>query len=163
MSAQWIMIILIVICLVALAIVLYKGRTNDTVMSIKESLDLCDLPVVTMINNGNKYNFILDTGSSDTHISQSALDTMSKVQSENTLNVYGFNGNEKANLGYNLRLGYKDREFRVEAFVSPALDKTFEFIKKDTGVQLHGIVGNKFLAQYGYILDFHKLIVYAKK
>lgn len=163
MSAQWIMIILIVICLVALAIVLYKRRTNDTVMSIKESLDLCDLPVVTMTNNGNKYNFILDTGSSDTHISQSALDTMSKVQSENTLNVYGFNGNEKANHGYNLRLGYKDREFRVEAFLSPALDQTFEFVKKDTGVQLHGIVGNKFLAKYGYILDFHKLIVYAKK
>ena len=163
MSAQWILIILIAICFIALAVVLYKGRTNDTVFSIKESLDLCDLPVVTMMNNGEKYNFMLDTGSTDNHISNMALKSMSCVPTEKVISIKGFNGNEKGNRGYNVKLNYKDKEFHVEAYLSPSLDSTFDWIKKDTGVQLHGIIGNKFLQQYGYILDFYNLKVYAKR
>lgn len=163
MNAQWIMVIIIAVCLVALAIVLYKGRKNDIVMSIKESLDLCDLPVVTMMNDGKKYNFMLDTGSTDNHISMVASKLISGVPSENTLNVKGFNGGESKNQGYSIKLNYKDREFHIEAFVSTSLDNTFDWIKKDTGVQLHGIIGNKFLQEYGYILDFYNLKVYAKR
>lgn len=163
MSAQWIMIILIAICIVALAVILYKGRTNDTVMSIKESLDLCELPVVTMMNDGNKYNFLLDTGSTDSHISRKASKLISGVLTDKSLSVHGFSGGESKNQGYKIRLNYKDREFHIETFISSSLDDSFDWIKKEHGVQIHGIIGNRFLMKYGYILDFYDLKVYAKR
>lgn len=162
MNAQLIMIILIAVCLITLAIVLHKGRTKD-VMSIKESIDLCELPVVTLYNNEKKFNFLLDTGSTDNHISSKALKHMSYTESDKSLSVYGFNGNADHNKGYNIRLNYKDKEFHIEAYESKALDTSFDMIKKENGVTLHGILGSKFLTKYGYILDFYKLIVYAKK
>lgn len=162
MDAQLIMIILIAVCLIALAVILYK-RKPEGIMSIKESIDLCELPVVTLYNNEKKFNFLLDTGSTDNHISSKALKHMSCTESDKSLNVYGFNGNVDHNKGYNIRLNYKDKEFHIEAYESKALDTSFEMIKKENGVTLHGILGSKFLTKYGYILDFYKLIVYAKK
>lgn len=161
MDVGIIFILFIVVCLAGLYFTLRKSKT-DYVMSIKESLDLCELPVITMMNNGRKFNFMLDTGSTDNHVSPKAFNQMSSIPSGKVLNIRGFNGNEESNKGHALKLSYKDLEFNTDVFVSPALDNTFDWIKKESGVQIHGIIGNKFLAEYGYVLDFKRLKVYAK-
>lgn len=138
-----------------------KKPKFDTI-SIRESMDLCNIPVATFMNNGNKFNFVLDSGSSESHISKSAISNMVAESSGRGVDVQGFNGNEKMNQGMIVDLTYKDRVFTTELFVSPALDQSFAEVKKNLGVQLHGIIGTDFLKEYGYVLDFYDLVAYSK-
>lgn len=139
-----------------------KKPKYDTI-SLKESMDLCNLPVVTLMNNGNKFNFVLDTGASETHVSQSAMSNMVGEDSDRQIQVQGFTGSAESNQAKIVDLIYKDRVFTTELFISPALDQSFADIKQNLGVQLHGIIGSTFMKEYGYVLDFDDLIAYAKK
>lgn len=132
-------------------------------LSLRESMDLCNLPVVTFVNNDHKFNFILDTGATENHVSESAMSNMIGEPSDKQIHVQGFTGSAEANQGKFVDLIYRDRIFRTEIFVSPALDQSFAEIKQNLGVQLHGIIGSQFLKEYGYILDFDNLIAYSKK
>lgn len=138
-----------------------KKPKFDTI-SIRESMDLCNLPIITFINNGNKFNFVLDSGATESHISESARDKMIAESSGSNLDVQGFNGKEEMNKGIIVDLSYKDRVFSTELFISPGLDISFADVKKNFGVQLHGIIGNDFLKEYGYVLDFYDLVAYSK-
>lgn len=132
-------------------------------VSLKESLDLCNLPVITFENNGNKFNFMLDTGATESHISQTAVENMTGESSDRQICIQGFAGDAETSGGKIVDLIYKDRVFTTELFISPALDDTFKEIKQNLGVQLHGIIGNNFLREHGYVLDFYDLIAYSKK
>lgn len=139
-----------------------KKPKYDTI-SLKESMDLCNLPVVTLMNNGNKFNFVFDTGATENHISESAMKNMIGTPSGKQVQVQGFTGSAETNGGKVVDLIYKDRVFTTEIFVSPALDNAFAEIKRNLGVQLHGIIGSTFLREYGYVLDFYELIAYSKR
>lgn len=132
-------------------------------LSLKESMDLCNLPVITFMNNGHKFNFILDTGATENHVSESAMSNMTGEPSYKQIQVQGFTGSAESSQGKFVDLIYKNRVFVTEIFVSAALDKSFAEIKQNLGVQLHGIIGSQFLREYGYILDFNDLIAYSKK
>ena len=56
---------------------------------------------------------------------------------------------------------YKDQKFEEEFSITD-LDGAFDIIKKENGVQIHGILGSKFFEKYKYILDFKELIAYIK-
>ena len=42
------------------------------------------------------------------------------------------------------------------------MSEAFGFIKKESGVQIHGILGSLFFQKYKYILDFDSLKAYIK-
>lgn len=132
-------------------------------ISLKESLDLCNLPIVTFTNNNNKFNFMLDTGADRNHISKRALKKLKATDTEYMVETMGFTGDKEANPIKEAVFTYKKNSFEIELTVSPGLDKSFEFIKNRDGVTIHGILGNMFLREYGYILDFDKLEVYSKR
>lgn len=132
-------------------------------ISIKESLDLCNLPVITFVNDGLKFNFLLDTGADRNHMSKKASN---KVKSEDTqyqVSTTGYTGDAELNPIKKAVFTYKNKAFDVEFTVSAGLDKSFEYVKKERGVAIHGILGSDFLREYKYILDFDKLEVYTKR
>lgn len=160
--------ILVIIAVCAIALVANHFGIGDRkpvfdTISIRESMDLCNLPVITLTNNGQKFNFLFDTGASESHVSKSAIEMMSFRESNRTLRVQGFTGSAEACGAKVVELGYKERIFPVEVFVSEALDESFAEIKRNLGVQIHGILGNIFFRDYGYVCDFDELIIYAKK
>ena len=59
-------------------------------------------------------------------------------------------------------LEYKNEKFKVNLLVNNNLNSSFDTIKSNCGIQLHGILGTNFLEKYKYILDFAKLVVYHK-
>ena len=59
--------------LVNLKTELHKYKTQ---ISFRESMDLMELPVITLRYKGIKLNFLLDTGSNDSFISNSAFDKL---------------------------------------------------------------------------------------
>ena len=57
---------------------------------------------------------------------------------------------------------YKDKEYQ-EDFQVIDLSKAFGVIKSESGVNLHGILGNSFFQKYKYVINFDELIVYSLK
>ena len=134
--------------------------------SFAEAINLADLPILIMSNNGKKLRFILDSGSNGCHIDKSILDTLSVEKNEiveKTSNIATGAGiiassNEKCTLKLKLNNTIFEVPFAVEDLSGP-----FNFIKEEDGIQVHGILGNNFLEANGWVLDFADNIAYMKK
>ena len=131
-------------------------------MSIKESLDLVGLPIVTFYQGHNKFNFLLDTGANNSVINESALELVEHniLDIEGTLS--GINGIPVKVQYANIHLNYNNTTYDTE-FQVTNMNDAFDTIKAESGIKLVGILGNNFFQKYKYILDFDKLKVYAKK
>lgn len=139
-------------------------RKRKTGISIKESMDLTDLPVVTMLNNGTKLNFLLDTGSDKSHLNSSVIKKIKDYERMEGMNTDLISATGVVNSQNNwikMPLQYKKETF-IEEFMLINLDDPFNAIKEESGVQIHGILGNSFFKKYRYILDFDELVAYTK-
>ena len=131
-------------------------------ISFKEALDLCDLPVITLYQNGKRYNFLLDTGSNRSHISVEYIDELKIKYAKSSTQVSGIEGNSmEVKQGVSV-FEYRGKELS-DFFLISDLRKAFEHVKTTYGVQLHGILGTSFFTRYKYVIDFNKCICYYKK
>jgi hypothetical protein len=124
-----------------------------------------DLPVITLTNNGVALNFLIDTGSNISHICPSVTSLIELQYTKSDVNK------EIAGLGALNQGGavcfakFKDvlsREYEIELSISKELEETTKYIKKNTGVEIHGLLGTDFLQNYKYVIDFKTLEVYVK-
>ena len=130
-------------------------------MSIKESLDLVGLPIVTFYQGHNKFNFLLDTGANNSVINESALEYMEHNILDTVGTLSGLDGKPIEVQYANIHLNYNDTTYDTE-FQITNMNDAFENIKAESGIKLVGIIGNTFFQKYKYILDFDKLAVYTK-
>lgn len=137
------------------------NKKNKSKISFKESMDLTELPVITFINNNVKLNFLLDTGSNNSFINKSILNMLDYKELNGASNIIGFDGNKIKNSICKMKIEYKDYIFDT-TFNIADLDASFNVIKQEDGVQLHGILGSLFFQKYKYVLDFQSLIAYMK-
>ena len=128
-------------------------------MSFKESLDSANLPILTFTIGEKKYNFLIDTGASNSAINKSVLGEIVHQSSKRKDYVYGMEGNKVASDYVTMDIVYRDTPF-AEEFLVIDLSLTFDNIKKDFGVNLHGVLGNSFFKKYRYVIDFEKLVAY---
>jgi hypothetical protein len=155
-------LLFLLICLGFSAYYIYKEKhINKTKMSFKESLDLVGIPIVTFYQFGNKYNFLLDSGASNSCINSEILDKIKHTKTEYVGDVYGCEGVKKPANIVNIELYYKDSHF-LSDFMVVDLKDAFDNIKSEHGVTIYGILGSDFLSKYKYILDFKDNIAYIK-
>lgn len=132
--------------------------------SLKETMTDVGIPIVTLKNGEKEFNFILDTGSDISHIDSNVKDSLSdteEVEGDNPT-VITANGSVEGNNNWiRVPLNYKKQSF-VEDFMLLDLHDSFEVLREDTGIQLHGILGGTFLRKYRYVLDYVDLIAYIK-
>ena len=130
-------------------------------ISFRESLDLAGLPVITFNQGKSKFNFLFDTGATNSVINSTVLDKIKHsaidgVQCE----VYGMEGVAQkvgfVNIEFTRDIKFSD-EFQVVDMSS-----AFDQVKKETGVTIVGILGNTFFQKYKYIIDYEQMIVYPK-
>ena len=161
------MVLTIIIFLITTIAIIYwitkdTNKRINSYMSFRESMDLTELPVVTFYQGDKKINFLLDTGSNNSLINAyCGLDIEfngTNIESE----IYGINGEKIMAKCAKIKFSYKNFTFDYNFQVCD-LSNTFEAIKKETGVNIHGILGNQFFKEYSYILDFNKLVAYSKK
>lgn len=159
-------IILVTIIILGCAFLVYEHykyvKLNNKKISFKESLDLTDLPVITLSQGDKKFNFLLDTGSNDSILSKSASRKLKGTYADCHRTIEGL-GSVNAHKACLSTLQYKNCSFDVEFLVSEGVTEAFNSIKKATGVTIHGILGTKFLQKYSYIIDFNELVAYTKK
>ena len=140
---------------------LFKEKSK---ISIKEALDLLEIPVITLENNNKKFNFILDSGSSNSHISPTASKDI-LYNKKGTINYSANSANgtitNKSKI-LNVDLMYKKDIFNINLIITENLELSFKDIMDDNKIQLHGIIGSDFLIKHKYILDFADKVAYHK-
>lgn len=133
---------------------------RDSEMSIRESMDLISLPVVTFENNGEKYNFIIDSGANDSIINEEC-DIVSTPHRQSN-DVSGISGETMKCSTVFINFKYKDKTFET-LFNVINLSDLFNTIKENYGVTVHGILGTNFLDKYNYVIDFKDYKLYRRK
>lgn len=163
------MIFEIVLTLISVLIIGYtvnlcesRIKRNNRRMSFRESMDLAEMPVVTFYQEDKKFNFLLDTGSNFSHISKEAVKNIKGEMINATAVVSGIGEGVTSALCRTV-LNYKGSIYNIDLNVTDHLTNAFAAIKSETGVQIHGIIGNQFLQKYKYILDFDELVAYTRK
>ena len=134
-------------------------RKEKTKISFKEGLDLTELPIVTFKQGDNKLHFLLDTGSNISYINSEVIKDLEVEDLNASSQTVGVGGSDMETKHYNIKIGYKDQEF-VEEFGALDLSGAFSSIETESGIKLHGIIGNRFFEKYKYVLDFRELIAY---
>lgn len=129
-------------------------------MSFRETLDLTELPIVTFKNNDKKFNFLLDTGSSDSIINKSIVKELTHSPTGKKDTIYGIEGNKEVVDIINIEISYRDRVYE-DNFYAKDLDSAFAKLKTSFGVNLHGILGNSFFQKYRYVINFEELVAYS--
>lgn len=155
--------IVVFLALIGFGIKSYRStkKKNKTKMSFKEAMDLASLPVVTFYRGNNKYNFLLDTGSDNSVINKSVFDTLKNTTIVAKSTTVGMTGEEVACEIAQIDFYYREDRF-VSEFSVHDMEQAFSFLKRETGVQIHGILGSRFFEEYKYVLDFKDLIAYRR-
>lgn len=137
----------------------------------KESLSIKkympgNLPIITLINKEIALNFLIDTGSNISHICPSAVALIESthIGKDDTIQVAGLGA---VNQGITMcSATFKDtlgKEYKVKLSVSADLENTAKYIKQNTGIEIHGLLGTDFLQKYKYVIDFKELEIYIRK
>lgn len=158
--------IFILLCIIALIAVginaIEDCKKSKDKISFREAMDLAELPVVTFYQGAEKFNFLLDTGSNHSHISVEAAKRINGSFTAGDISVQGVGGATPVNELINTTLEYRDKSYGICLLVGEHLDEAFKTIKETTGVTVHGIIGNNFLSDNRYILDFDEYVAYSK-
>ena len=136
--------------------------SSKETLSFKQGFDLTNLPLVTLYQGEKRFNFLLDTGSSDSLINKGIISQIEHEMEEKTAELIGIEGNKQNADVCILTLSYKTQKYTFP-FLVYDMQKSFDHLKKEYGVNIHGIIGAKFFNAFKYVLDFDELIAYSKK
>lgn len=160
--------VVIIICVIILIItaaiitgILAGIKKKNSEISFREAMDLAELPVITFYNSGKKINFLLDTGSNISYLNESIVSSLVTESTGEESNIIGIEGNKVNCKICKMIIRRKNQEFEEEFSIAD-LDKAFSIVKKESGVQIHGILGSRFFEKYKYVLDFKDYIAYVR-
>lgn len=138
---------------------LYEPARNT--ISFESGLNLTGMPIISVFQGKKMLNLILDTGSTCNVINEVLLESLDYTNTDQVMQHIGIEGNERTNKVVNIQFGYKNVSFNADFNVQD-LSQALMYIKENTGVTIHGIVGSGFFKEYQYILDFKTLEAYMK-
>lgn len=157
--------IFIILAMIVIFAVIFNGiedySKDREAMSFREAMDLVDLPVITFYNENTKLNLLLDTGSSMNVINSTILANLVYTKLKDSGIVYGMEGNT-IDVEYISMSITHGKDSYSSTFQIVDMQKAFDKIKSEYGVQIHGILGNSFFKEYEYMLDFKSLIAYSR-
>lgn len=160
--------VLIALCVIFLIIavavtsgVIAGVRKKSSEISFREAMDLAELPVITFYNGDKKINFLLDTGSNISYLNESIVSSLVTESTGEESNIIGIEGNKVNCKICKMIIRRKNQEFKEEFSIAD-LDKAFSIVKKESGVQIHGILGSRFFEKYKYVLDFKDYVAYVR-
>ena len=136
------------------------GKHNE--ISFKAGFDLTDMPVITLYQGDKKFNFLLDTGSTDSIIDSNILNEIDYKVKNTVSNLFGMEGQTKQVKSCEITLYFGNKGYTYNYLIND-MSQAFGQIKDSTGVNLHGIIGSSFFNKFRYVLDFAELIAYSKK
>lgn len=147
-------------CIVAHFVDLVRSKNSYDRMSFRETMDLTGLPIVTFRQGENKFNFVLDTGAYSSIIDSRVLDKLQYTELEGKSVGYGIDGKEHHMDRVGIVLTYKDKDYS-DAFRVLDMTASFDALKRDYGVTVHGLLSSSFFERYKYVLNYNELVAYS--
>lgn len=138
----------------------YKSKDIYDKISFRETMNLAGLPIVTFRQGENKFNFVLDTGAFSSIIDSRILDKLQYTELEGKSVGYGIDGKEHSMDRVGIVLTYKNKNYS-DAFRVLDMSKSFDSLKRDYGVTVHGLLSSSFFERYKYVLNYNELIAYS--
>lgn len=161
-------IVIITLLLLCIGIIAYISRDirkdmaiRKSGISFRESIDLTNLPIVTFRQGDKRFNFILDTGATDSIVNKPYLKYIKHTKTQNTYKGYGIEGKEQDMSEAQIKLEYKGMDY-IENFRVLDMTESLNLFKSDYGVIVHGLLASSFFEKYKYIIDYNDMIAYTK-
>lgn len=159
-------VILIIVLVLILAFILngiedYHKENSLIRLSFADKLGKLKLPIVSLVNNGRVFNFLIDSGATYSIIDTPFLEQMSHKKLEAEGSAYGVDGNKVPVSYARIELTHDDYKF-VDEFQIIRVN-AFDNIKETDGITIAGILGTEFLQRYNFIVNFKDLIMYTEK
>lgn len=151
---------MIVVSISFLCNIFRKVKNTYDKISFRETMNLAGLPIVTFRQGENKFNFILDTGAFSSIIDSRVLDKLQYTELEGKSVGYGIDGKEHIMHKVGIILTYKDKNYS-DAFRVLDMSASFNSLKRDYGVTVHGLLSSSFFERYKYVLNYNELIAYS--
>ena len=139
----------------------YHTKNSLIRLSFIDTMGRLKLPIVSLTNNGQSFNFLIDTGATLSVIDSNALDKLAYTKVETTGNAYGVDGNIVPVEYARIELNHEKTKF-VDEFQIMRVD-AFDNIKESNKIEIVGILGSTFLERYNFVIDYKDLIIYVKK
>ena len=131
---------------------------------MQTSLDLVEVPVVTMRSNtGKKVNLMIDTGCNTCMLDEGYLELVGGTIVDNTddeSRIMTAGGGLSAEKAVRFSVSKNDVTFDITADIANI--ESLMCIEKETGVKIHGILGTNFLSKNLFVIDFATNIIYKK-
>lgn len=136
---------------------------NELKFGLSYGLKKTGLPLIAVEINQQNLCFLLDTGSNKNLIDQRVYEFFKEqVETVGSSSIFGLDGNKIETPIIKLSFNFENSSYSTKFSVFE-LEKSFEAIEKESDIQIHGILGNEFFIENGWVIDFEKLIVYSEK
>lgn len=132
-------------------------------ITLSYGLNKTGLPLVVVAINQQNLCFLLDTGSNKNLIDQRVYEYFKEhfeVVGNNS--IFGLDGNKTETLIIKLSFNFENSSYSSK-FSVIHLEKSFGAIERESDIQIHGILGNEFFIENGWVIDFDKLRLYSSK
>jgi len=127
-------------------------------ISLKYPIDKIGLPLI--VTSGKpKLCFLIDTGATHdivfSYVYQQQPQLFS-ITHENPSTIIGIDAAEKYGIQVEATISFEDKVTTAKFSVIDATEAVIQ-VQKESGIQIHGILGIPFLTQNKWILDFNNL------
>ena len=141
-----------------------KKNNNNSFLSFSFSKGFTspNIPIATFYQGDKELNFIIDTGSDDNVINRDALEDIEHDMIDHNGTLAGVGGVYQVE-ACTITFQHDGEDFAAKFLVSDHLKEAFDNIRKAHAIQLHGMLGSKFLMQNNIVLDFNNLMAYNSK
>ena len=118
------------------------------------------LPLIVVKVFENNICLMLDTGSNRNIIDHRIYDHFKDnlPQPATSSEVITLNGTATGTT-IDIPFNFENQDYQ-EPFLCTEQTEVFDKINEESGIQIHGILGNNFFLKHGWVLDFEKIEVY---
>ena len=120
-------------------------------------LQKANLPIIPITIQCQNLCFLLDTGSNHNIIDKCVYDHFKDISEPvGEYAYFGIEGNQEQSMTVTMPFSFEGHSFNP-VFSVVNLDNAFSKIHEESGIPIHGLLGNKFFIEHGWILDFDKM------
>lgn len=155
-------IIGIVLWAIIISILASVGDWSKQKIDFDKSYAELNLPLISLKNNNEDFNFLVDTGSNLCLIDLNVVKDLKHEKLRGSGTIFGLEGEVKETSYTKITLE-KDNMSFINKFQLVDLKIPFGQVEKDYGVRIHGVLGNDFLTKYGCNINFEDFNIKYKK
>ena len=135
---------------------------NNLKFPLNYGLSKTGLPLIVVNIFEQNICLMLDTGSNRNIIDYRIYDHFKDrlTSSETSSEVFTLNGTA-AGITIDVPFNFESQDYQ-EPFMCTEQTDAFDKIYDESGIQIHGILGNNFFLKHGWVLDFEKIEVYKR-